>query len=566
MPLTSHLRPTLLAVTAAALATILGACRAAGPHSGGAPPPDGRPALVVMITVDQLRGDLLDRYDSLFTGGFRRLHDRGLRFTRATVDHAITISHPGHVTLATGLVPGRHGIVDAAYYEGPAGARRFVDALEDRDARIIGAADLPGVSPRRILAPTLAEWTLAADPEARVAAIGSGQYSSLLHAGHARAEVYWYAAAAGRYVTSSAYHDEVAPWAARFNDQELPRFQDEAADWEVSVPVDRRGLANPDDAPGETDGTHRVFPHRLEDLLPAGTAPTAAQKGRWIGSTPYLDLATLGLARAAVDGMALGARGRTDLVSIVLSQVDEEGHWYGPLSLEQMDTLLRLDAGLGRFFDFLDATVGADRWIVALSADHGVTDSADRRAAGLPAARVGVADMRAVESAVAAIVKSGAGQKPDVLAARVAAAVRRFPFVADAMTAEELLAGPQRDPFRALYRSNVQAERIPRFPLFDFDRGTSAVAEQGVLVRLVEGAVPDLDPGVHGTPYADDRSVPILFMGPWIGSRASDEPARTIDVAPTLAALAGIPAPAELDGRNLLGGTSAAGAASRARS
>jgi predicted AlkP superfamily pyrophosphatase or phosphodiesterase len=508
-----------------------------------------------MITVDQLRGDLLDRYDSVFTGGFRRLRDRGLRFTRATVDHAITISHPGHVTLATGLVPARHGIVDAAYYEGPAGARRFVDALQDPEARIIGAPNLPGVSPRRILAPTLAEWTLAADSQARVAAIGSGEYSSLLHAGHARAEVYWYASAAGRYVTSSFYRDEVAPWAAHFNEAELPRFQDEAADWEVAVPADRRALAHPDDTPGETDGTHRVFPHRLADLLPAGAAPTAAQKGRWIASTPDLDVATLGLARAAVEGMALGARGHTDLLSIVLSQTDEEGHWYGPLSLEQMDTLVRLDAGLGRLFDFLDTTVGADRWIVALTADHGVTDSADRQAAGLPATRVGAADVRAIDAAVAGIVRDGAGEKPDVLAARVAAAVSRFPFVADAMTAEELLAAPQRDPFRALYRSNLQAERIPRFPLFDFDRGTSAVAEQGVLVRLVEGAVPDLDPGVHGTPYADDRSVPILFMGPGIASRASDEPARTVDVAPTLATLAGIPAPADLDGRNLLGGS-----------
>jgi predicted AlkP superfamily pyrophosphatase or phosphodiesterase len=538
-------------VATALIGLLAAACRAAGPGTGSTAIAS-RPSLVVMISVDQLRGDLLDRYDTIFTGGFRRLRDHGFRCTHATVDHAITISHPGHVTLATGLVPARHGIVDAAFYEGPAGSRRFVDALQDAGTHIVGAPGLPGVSPRRILAPTLAEWTLAADPESRVAAIGSGQYSSLLHAGHARAEVYWYAAAAGRYVTSSFYRDTDADWVKRFNETALPRFQEAAVDWQVSVPPDQRRLANPDDAPGETDGTHRVFPHRLVDLLPAGQTPSPAQKAGFIASTPYLDLATLELARAAIGGMALGTRGRTDLLSIVLSQTDEEGHWYGPLSLEQMDTLLRLDAALGAFLDFLDATVGRDRWVVALSADHGVTDSADRRAAGLPALRVGAADVRAVETAVAAIVRDGAGQTPSVLAGRVAAAVRRCPFVADAMTPDDLLAAPPRDPFRALYRSNVQAERIPRFPLFDFDRGTSAVAEQGVLVRLVEGAVPDLDPGVHGTPYADDRWVPILFMGPGVAPGVSEGPARTVDVAPTLAALAGIPAPVELDGRNLL--------------
>lgn len=533
------------------------ACRAAAPRSassGGAASGAGakRPALVVMITVDQLRGDLLDRYDTVFTGGFRRLRDTGTRFTNATVDHAITISHPGHVTLATGLTPARHGIVDAAFYEGPPGARKFADALQDPEARIPGVADLPGVSPKRILAPTLAEWTLAADPGARVVALGSGQHSSLLHAGHARAEVYWYAAQAGRYVTSTAYRDATADWAARFNDETLPGLCDQAASWDVGVPAAARRLANPDDAPGETDGTHTTFPHRLADLLPAGRTPTAANKARWIASTPYLDLATLELAESAVTAMALGKRDTTDLLSIVLSQTDEEGHWYGPLSLEQMDTLVRIDAALGDFFGFLDRTIGADRYLVGLSADHGVTDSADRRAAGRPSTRVGAADVRAVETTVAALLRDAQGQPPEVVAGRVAAAVRRFPFVADAMTTDDLLGTPPRDPFRALYRNNVQTERIPRFPLFDFESGKSLVAEQGVLVRLIEGAVPDLDPGVHGTPYAEDRSIPILFMGPGVSRATSETAARTVDVAPTLAALAGIPAPADLDGRNLL--------------
>src|SRR5262249_49438812 len=78
-----------------------------------------RPSLIVVIAVDQLGEDLLERYDSLFTGGFRRLRDRGMSYSQAWVDHAITVSHPGHVTLATGTWPSRHGIVDAAFYEGP---------------------------------------------------------------------------------------------------------------------------------------------------------------------------------------------------------------------------------------------------------------------------------------------------------------------------------------------------------------------------------------------------------------------------------------------------------------
>jgi hypothetical protein len=42
--------------------------------------------LVVHVGVDQLRSDLLDRYDTVFTGGFARLRAEGLRFSSATFE------------------------------------------------------------------------------------------------------------------------------------------------------------------------------------------------------------------------------------------------------------------------------------------------------------------------------------------------------------------------------------------------------------------------------------------------------------------------------------------------
>jgi arylsulfatase A-like enzyme len=64
--------------------------------------------------------------------------------------------------------------------------------------------------------------------------------------------------------------------------------------------------------------------------------------------------------------------------------------------------------------------------------------------------------------------------------------------------------------------------------------------------------MPDFDPSVHGSPYELDRMVPLLFMGPGVTPGLSDLQARTVDVAPTLARLAGIPFPDGLDGRPLL--------------
>src|SRR4029077_16974232 len=88
-----------------------------------------------------------------------------------------------------------------------------------------------------------------------------------------------------------------------------------------------------------------------------------------LATTPMLDAATLALAEDAVTALELGRRGPTDVLSIVVSEVDDIGHGYGPRSQEQLDNLLRLDRELGGFLAFLDHTVGAGRYVVALSAD-----------------------------------------------------------------------------------------------------------------------------------------------------------------------------------------------------
>jgi predicted AlkP superfamily pyrophosphatase or phosphodiesterase len=541
----------------AALVIAVAGCRSAGGAAASAPAPvpaaANRPSLVVMIAVDQLRADLLDRYDTVFTGGFRRLRERGRWFTNGVVDHAVTVSHPGHATLATGMHPSHHGIVDAAFYMGPPpGARVFTDALEDGAETIIGAPGRPGVSPRRFLAPTLAEWIETASANAgRVVAVGSGASSSLLHAGRARGDVYWYERTAARYVTSSFYRHDDPDWVTAFNTRTLPALIDAAVVWENGTPEPLRALADPDNSPWEGDHKNIVFPHRLADVAPPGKTIDAPMRGRWFTWTPHLDGATLGLAEAAVAALHLGGGSGVDYLGIVSSQVDDIGHSYGPTSQEQLDNLRRLDLELGHLFDTLDREVGASRWVAALSADHGITDIPEARLArGEKARRVTAAEMNAVLERLKDA--GSATSDPATVADRVARLVKEADFVADAMTPHDLFEGEARDPFVTLYRHSARPDRLPRFPLFDLDSGKSPVAESGVAVRFVEGAMPDVDTAVHGSPYLYDRSVPIIFMGTGVTPGTSDEPARTIDVAPTLARLAGVPIPSGLDGRALL--------------
>ncbi|MCI0409836.1 MAG: hypothetical protein L0191_14940, partial [Acidobacteria bacterium] len=148
---------------------------------------------------------------------------------------------------------------------------------------------------------------------------------------------------------------------------------------------------------------------------------------------------------------------------------------------------------------------------------------------------------------------SASAGPPEEIAMRVSEALNRFDFVADAMTPGPLLdPGPTCDPFTTLYRNSYRADRVPRFPLFSLTHEGEGAGQYGIAVRLTRGTIIDLDPAVHGSPYEVDRQVPMLFMGPGVPHGLSDQRARTVDLAPTLARLAGIPSPEGLDGTPLI--------------
>jgi hypothetical protein len=55
----------------------------------------------------------------------------------------------------------------------------------------------------------------------------------------------------------------------------------------------------------------------------------------------------------------------------------------------------------------------------------------------------------------------------------------------------------------------------------------------------------------HGLPYDDDARVPVIFYGPWFRAGRHTEKAFVVDMAPTLARVAGVPPTERVDGRVL---------------
>src|SRR3984957_8468354 len=64
-----------------------------------------RPKLVVILVVDQMRADYVDRFSASWHGGLHRLVTEGVQFTNAYYPYANTVTCAGHSTISTGDFP-----------------------------------------------------------------------------------------------------------------------------------------------------------------------------------------------------------------------------------------------------------------------------------------------------------------------------------------------------------------------------------------------------------------------------------------------------------------------------
>jgi len=535
--------------------------------SRAASPDSGLPQLLVVVTLDQFGAGYLERYDQVFTGGLRRLRDEGRRFDRATVDHAPTLSYPGHTTISTGSHPRTHGINANDWLETqPDGEVKRVLVSIDADVQILGHPDLIGLSPKNLRVTALADWIRAAHQDARAVALSTGTALAQYYGGRALADesrnhAYWLSGSQGVFVTSTYFRSSYPDWVTNFNENHLPRFKTSSV-WHNTVPAAYHSLARPDATGYEGDGQHTTFPHRFDDVwdeTAAGDtemdteAARATAFNRWFWNSPFADEALFALAREAVRTLALGQRQTTDLLAIAVKSTDRHGHDFGPRSLEQLDILVRLDRLIASFLAYLDENVGPQNYIVVLTADHGSPNIVEYEIEqGNQARRVSEQDIQEVLKDIENFIVDFPGQAAQLTDA-IARQLERVDFIARAMTPAELAGTGPCDEILRAFRNSYLPGRNTTYPLWTREVlygtvGASHPVHWGIMVELAENAQIWTAKTTHGSSHLYDREVPIIFMGGNILPGISTEAARTVDIAPTLAALARLSCPDTVDG------------------
>ena len=541
------------------------------PITSLAAPP--KPKLVVQITVDALRGDLLERYKANFgNDGFRYLMDNGTYYTNAYYQHGNTETIVGHVSLATGAPPSVHGMVGNVWYD--RNKERLVYNVEDGNYQMLNAgagvnkateidptqkiATKDGRSPDPILATTFSdELAISNNGVSKIFSVSVKDRGAISLGGHL-GKAFWFSKAQSEFVTSNYYYDKYPQWVTDWNQQKLAE-QYSNTRWELSLPPEKYTVkeSNPD-YKVDLDGFKRTFPH-----------PYSSVDNKYYSTTltvsPAGDELTENFVSTLLKQENLGKGTFPDYLSVSFSSNDYVIHMYGPTSLETEDNLIRLDKTIAKLLKNIDQQVGLENTLIVLSADHGASEAP------------------AVVNALGGHQPATFDQKQLISPQLLTRLKTEFSLGEDAIrlyaqpyiylnhnvikkkgvslekvqmvVAEELL--KINGIAYAVTSTDIEKNQVPNTHTMQLVKNNYHPARSGdvYIVYQPRNFINDMDgltiASTHGSPWRYDTYVPVIFAGYNIDDKQISREITPYDIAPTLSSILGITQPSGATGQIL---------------
>ena len=549
--------------TTLTLALALLALPGMGQKTKAAPAPT--PKLILQITVDQLRGDLPERFmKHMGEGGFRYLKEQGIWYANAHFGHANTETIVGHASLATGADPSTHGMIGNVWLDRK--TAKLTYNIEDPGHHILTAgadvdksteidptqkiASTDGRSPSAILVSTFSdELSLHTAGKAKIYGVSVKDRGAVSMAGHA-GKAFWFSKQSAEFVTSSYYYKAYPEWVEAWNNKKLPQAF-AGTSWELMNEPSTYTFGDADDCDWETNfpGYGRVFPH-----------PYGKADGKYFTTfltlSPAGDELTLDFAKTLLDAEQLGQDEVTDYLSVSFSSTDYVGHLFGPSSLEMEDNLLRLDRTLADLFAHIEKRVGLKNTLIVLSADHGGPEAPGYLNAHGIEARY-VSPEKWDQSPAIKTIKEQFGIGKEIIQAY------HHPYVY-----------LDRDAIREKSLDQAEVEKAIAAELMKFDGValaiSSAALREGNLpdTPLINSVLRNYNPNrsgdifvvhqahcfindfdglkvacTHGSPWSYDTFVPVIFAGGTLKAQRIYRSIEPLGIAPTLSAIVGAKAP-----------------------
>jgi len=280
----------------------------------------GRPRAILVIVLDGMRQDYFDQHKDILPT-LTRLRRDGAWFSNARVNFLPTVTSLGHASIGTGADPRVHGIV----------VRSAFDNISKKPQSVY-----PGMSPRTLMALSLADlWNLETEGQAAIISQGSVFEAVAGLAGHGACLLN------ARPIILASYSAQ-GTWETNPECYKLPEYlktQNSASLGEA--------------AHGQWMG---------HDIANPGALSHSALFSKFEADALV----------AMIENEPVGADEVTDLLLANLKTPDFVGHQFGPDSPEMQETLAQQDRQLARILEALEKKVGGNRFVVVITADHGM--------------------------------------------------------------------------------------------------------------------------------------------------------------------------------------------------
>ena len=504
-----------------------------------------KPKLIVYIVSDQLTPDLLNKFDPLFTGGFRWLIDNGIHYTNTFHNHGKTNTGPGYYTLSTGLYPGKGGIISNDWYDRD--LKKAVNVVEDTSA-INFSGKGEGRSFKNISSSALADWVKDANPKSKVVSVSGKDRGSILMGGRNPDLALWYDKDGG-YTSSTYYLPAIPLWVSDFNKNLNVRSYKDSTWSRLKEPHIYSDFARADNFKGEKiiskkNGAKPILPLNFSEM-PTGSLLNGFYE------YPQGDRSLVSLAIESISRLRLGKGNHPDILFLGLSATDGVGHHFGPNSVEQLDNYLRSDKNLMYLIDYISSEVGLSNVLFVLTGDHGVMALPEYlQSQKISSGRVSVYQRKKVYTKIVNQIDQAIGkdrvvqygnafyfsrqlskEEREIATQIIKKAVRDIEGVSEALSVDEILdLSPSKLNNRL--KNMVHPKKSP-----------------DVYVLLKENWLWKRDYGSsHGSHYDYDSHVPLLISKNNLVMKKNSSNVSTVDIPVTIAKILGVNYPDNVDG------------------
>ncbi len=328
------------------------------------------PRIVVNIVVGAMRSGDIERYMENFNSdGIVYLMNRGVNYKNANYSFHQTITPTTLSTLSTGALPSSHGIVGESWWEYVTG--RKVDLVADK-----GVHDLNynlrnwGCSATQLIAPTLTETLLEANPESKCVSIAIEPTSAIVMNG-VGGSPFWVDSLTCEWGSSSAFMESLPLWVSTYNkspDMGIILRQR----WESLLPqsfyVNKRS----------TILTARNATRKYEAPKLAKAKTQSEQRKityEQLAYTPAGNSVIFDFAKRIIDKLNLGGDSHPDILNIYLDPARNIAQRYGATSVEMEDMYVCLDFEISNFLSYLTHRVRLGEIVITLTSDHGISST-----------------------------------------------------------------------------------------------------------------------------------------------------------------------------------------------